>query len=233
LRKTNRKLIASPAFESFEMISNNLVAVQSKKIKLVLDRPIYAGFTILDVSKTIMYDFHYNYTKDKYGDNCSLLFTDTDSLCYELRTDDVYSDMMLDSHRFDTSNFPQDHFLYSDKNKKVLGKMKDELDGRIITEFVGLRSKMYSILEQSGASKKVGKGIVKATLHKSISHADYKTSLLSRKVQRADMYTIRSFKHEIFTIKQKKVTLSPFDDKRYIQNDEIKTLAYGHYKIKM
>ena len=116
------------------------------KQRLYLNRPIHVGFSILDLSKTLMYDFHYNYMKTKYGPNAQLLFTDTDSLCYSIYTEDVYQDMMKHQHLFDTSEYDPDHPLYSTENKKVLGKMKDETHGIPIQEFVGLKSKMYSMI---------------------------------------------------------------------------------------
>ena len=140
------KLIASPSFDAFRIFSEDLAAVNMKKTKLYLNRPIYVGFTILDLSKLLMYQFHYEHMKPKYDCHAKLLFTDTHSLCYEIKTNDVYQDMLQDIDLFDTSEYAQDHPLYSLTNKKVLGKMKDETHGISIQEFVGLRPKMYSIL---------------------------------------------------------------------------------------
>lgn len=112
-----------------------------KKTNIVLNRPIYAGFCILDLSKVYMYQFHYDTMKAEYGDNAQLLFTDTDSLCYEIGTFDWYRDMLENLDRFDTSNFNEKHPLYRSKNAKVLGKMKDECGGKPIESFVGLRPK--------------------------------------------------------------------------------------------
>ena len=134
-----KKLCAKPSYKSFKIFNENLTAVHMAKPTLVLNRPIYVGFVVLDVSKLLMYDFHYNYIVKKYGEKAKLLFTDTDSLCYLVLIDDVYQDMMNDLHRFDTSDYKKDHFLYSLENKKVLGKMKDEVHGAIINEFIGLR----------------------------------------------------------------------------------------------
>lgn len=229
--KRLKKVVASPAFQCFKIFANELVGVHSIKKHIILNRPIYAGFTILELSKTFMYDFHYNYVKRKYPTNSKLLFTDTDSLAYEIFTDDVYKDMLDDIHLFDTSNFQSNHFLFSKTNMKVLGKMKDELDGRIVREFVGLRSKMYSFLEENLRCKKVAKGVLKATLQKQIKHTDYKESLFSKTIAKHQMVSIRSFNHEIFTINQRKTTLSCYDDKRFILPDGINTLAYGHRSI--
>ncbi|KMQ83424.1 hypothetical protein RF55_20086 [Lasius niger] len=88
--KRAKKLVAAPTFHSFKVINEDLVSVERKKSTLVLNRPIYVGFAILDISKTLMYDFHYNHIKNKYGSNARLLFTDTDSLCYEIATKDIY-----------------------------------------------------------------------------------------------------------------------------------------------
>jgi hypothetical protein len=139
------KLTARPSFDSFRIFSEDLAAVNMKKTKLYLNRPIYVGFTILDLSKVSMYQFHYEYMKQKYGANAKLLFTDTDSLCYEVKTHDIYQDILEDAELFDTSEYAQGHLLYSTRNKKVLGKMKDETHGIPIQEFVGLRPKMHSI----------------------------------------------------------------------------------------
>ncbi len=142
--KRLRKLIAKPNLETFRMFNKDLVGVHLRKTKLKLNRPIYLGFSILDLSKTLMYDFHYNHMKAKYGINLQLLLTDTDSLFYSVKTPCVYDDMAEDAGLYDLSNYPQDHPLYDTVNKKVIGKMKDEMGGVPPLEFVGLRAKMYS-----------------------------------------------------------------------------------------
>ena len=130
-------MLAKPTFKSFVIINEKLCAVNTLKINLTLNRPIYVGFTVLDNSKILMYDFHYNHMKKVYDDKVKLLFTDTDSLCYIIETDDIYRDMDDYNHLFDTSNYNEDHFLYSLKNKRVLGKFKDEAKGKIIDEMLG------------------------------------------------------------------------------------------------
>ncbi|MEW8615643.1 MAG: DNA polymerase, partial [Candidatus Thiodiazotropha sp.] len=142
-----RRLIASPAFARANIFDDDLAAIQVHKSRLVLNRPVYVGMSILDLSKHLMYDFYYNQLKKQYGDRCQLLYTDTDSLLLEIQTDDVYKDMTEHRDLYDTSDYPQDHPLYSSANMKVLGKLKDECAGRAIAEYVGLRPKMYSILE--------------------------------------------------------------------------------------
>ena len=227
------KLIASPSFDYFRIFSEDLAAVSLKKTKLYLNRPIFVGFSILDLSKVLMYEFHYEYMKPKYGCNAKLLFTDTDSLCYEIKTGDIYRDMLQNVELFDTSEYAQNHPLYSLVNKKVLGKMKDETHGIPIQEFVGLRPKMYSILYTENdklVEKKTAKGIKKSVTKRKIRHASYKECLFEKRQTVASMNQIRSERHEIYSIKLNKMGLSPYDDKRYILNDGMSTLAYGHYK---
>ena len=206
-----------------------------KRAKLVFDKPVYCGMCILDISKTLMYDFHYKFIKPKYGEKAKLLFTDTDSLMYEIETDDFYQDIKGDvESKFDTSNFVKDHPSgIQGKNKKVIGMMKDEAGGKIIEEFVGLRAKLYSYKMFEGEEEKKCKGIKKSVVKNNISFEDYKDCLFSRKEQMRKMNVIISHKHEMFTETINKIALSADDDKRYILEDGIKTLAHGHYKIKI
>ena len=123
--KRLKTLTKKPSFDHFRIFTPDIAAVNQKKTTLYLNRPIYAGFAILELSKILMYDFYYNYIKTKYGSNAKLSFSDTDSLCLEVKTEDIYADLVSDQHLFDFSDFPRDHFLYSTHNKKVIGKFKD------------------------------------------------------------------------------------------------------------
>ena len=233
-RGAAEKLSAKPNFEHLTIFDENLVAVHMKRTKLTFNKPVYCGMAILDISKSLMYDFHYGYILPKYGKNQKLLFTDTDSLCYEIETEDFYKDISGDVEKgFDTSNFPKDHpsGIPVGKNKKVPGMMKDEAGGRIIEEFVGLRAKLYSYRMFEGKEEKKCKGIKKSVVRKDISHEDYKECLFSKKPQMRKMNVIRSYKHEIFSETVNKIALSANDDKRIILEDRISTLSYGHYKI--
>ena len=154
-----RRLIASPAFNRANIFDHRLATVHIHKSRLLLNRPIYVGMCVLDLSKNLMYDFYYNKMKKQYGENADLLYTDTDSLLLEIKTENVYKDMQDDIDAYDTSDYPPDHFLHNMKNKKVLGKIKDERAGRPIVEYVGLRPKMYSIFEESGQNLKKAKGV--------------------------------------------------------------------------
>ena len=155
------KMAAKPTYVSSKIFNENLVAVHKIKETLTLNRPACVGMCILDLSKTLMYDFHYNYIKQKYGSKAKLLFTDTDSLTYEIETNDVYEDFWNDKDKFDNSDYSQDSQYFNRTNKKVLGKFKDEAAGIPITEFVGLRSKMYSYMKDNDKGGKTAKGIKK------------------------------------------------------------------------
>ena len=139
------KMTSKPTYVSSKIFNENLVAVHKIKETLTLNRPAYIGMCILDLSKTLMYGFHYNYIKSKYGDKAKLLFTDTDSSTYEIETEDVYKDFWNDKDRFDNSDYPESSQYFNKTNKKVIGKFKNEAAGMPITEFVGLRSKCIVI----------------------------------------------------------------------------------------
>ncbi|KAK3754326.1 hypothetical protein QZH41_017837, partial [Actinostola sp. cb2023] len=232
--KQLKKLTANPLFDYFRIFDENLVGVNMKKPTLYLNRPIYVGFCILDLSKTLMYDFHYNVIKQKYGNQATLLFTDTDSLCYNIQTEDIYEDMQQDLDLYDTSEYPRDHPLYSTVNKKVLGKMKDEIHGLPIEEFVGLSPKMYSLLfteNNKPIEKKTAKGVAKHVTKHRIRHAHYRDCLFEKKRTMANMKQLRSYNHQIYTVNLNKIGLSPYDDKRFILDDGVTTLAHGHELI--
>ena len=145
-----------------------------RKTKLVLNKPVYTGMTILDNSKILMYDFFYNHLKKQYGPRCELLYTDTDSLLLKIEIENVYKDMEANKDLFDTSHCPKDDPLYFVKNKKVLGKMKDECARTPIAECVCLRPKMYSILKAEEKNVKKAKGVKKSVVKKQIMHEQYK-----------------------------------------------------------
>ena len=225
------KMTAKPTYVSSKIFNENLVAVHKIKEILTLNRPAYIGMCILDLSKTLMYDFHHNYFKNKYGDKAKLLFTETDSLTYEIETEDAYQDFWNDKDRFDNSDYPENSQYFDKTNKKVIGKFKDEAAGMPITEFVGLRSKMYSYIKDNKKGGKTAKGIKKKINKNEIKHEDYKSVLLQNKQIHHTMKTIRSSEHQLGSYELNKVSLSCFDDKRYISKDGITSYVYGHYEI--
>ena len=224
------KMTSKPTYVSSKIFNEDLVAVHKIKEILSLNRPAYVGMCTLGLSKTLMYDFHYNYIKQKYGSKAKLLFTDTDSLCYEIGAEDVYQDFWYDKEKFDNSDYLESSPYYDKTNKKVIGKFKDEAAGIPITSFVGLRSKMYSYIKDNDKGGKTAKGIKKIVIKKDITHENYKDVLFRQKRMYHKMKTIRSNNHQLGSYEFNKVSLSSFDDKRYILNDGITSYAYGHYK---
>ena len=226
------KMAAKPTYVSSKIFNENLVAVHKIKETLTLNRPAYVGMCILDLSKTLMYDFHYNYIKQKYGSKAKLLFTDTDSLTYEIETEDVYRDFWNDKDKFDNSYYPENSPFYDNTNKKVIGKFKDECQSIPVAEFIGLRSKMYSYIKDNNQNNKTAKGIKKNIIKKNITHENYKNVLFNNEQMHHTMKTIRSNLHQLGSYELNKVSLSCFNDKRYIHDNGVTSYAYGHYKIK-
>ncbi|XP_015123336.1 uncharacterized protein LOC107045547 [Diachasma alloeum] len=226
-----KALIAKPNFHSCSVFDEDMVIIEMNRTSVYFKKPIYIGFTILDVSKTIVYDFHYNYVKSKFGDHAKLMYTDTDSLLYLFRVPNIYDCIKQDIQMFDTSDYRENNeFGIPLANKKVLGLMKDENNGRIMVEFVGLRAKTYSfkMLDDDKAKKKA-KGVNAATLRK-ITFEDYKNCLLNNEHIIRNQYLIQSKKHEVHTISQKKLVLSWEDDKRMISSHTTDTLPWGYIK---
>ena len=226
------KLTSKPTYVSSKIFNENLMAVHKIKETLTLNRPAYVGMCTLDLSKTLMYDFYYNYIKKKYNDRAKLLFTNTDSLTYEIETVDAYKDFWTDKDMFDNSDYPENSPYYCNTNKKIIRKFKDEACGIPITEFVGLKSKMYSYVKDNEKGGKTAKGIKKNVINNNIRHEDYKRTLLNEEQMHHKMKTIRSQRHQLGSYEIYKVSFSCFDDKRYIHDNGTSSYAYGHYKIK-
>ena len=145
--KKRSKLVSEPNYHTVNYISEDLSIIEMNKTKVKMNKPIYLGLSILEISKLLMYEFLYDYMKPKYGNNVKLCYMDTDSFIMDIKTEDFYKDIANDvEKRSDTSNYEVNRPLPTGKNKKVIGLMKDELGGKIITEFVILRPKAYSYL---------------------------------------------------------------------------------------
>ena len=155
------KLASKPTYVNSKIFTEDLVAVHKIKETLKLDRPAHVGMCILDLSKTLMYDFHYNYIKKRYNNKAKLLFTDTDSLCYEIETQDISEELRQDKNLFYNSDYPKDSKCFDSTNKKVIGKFKDEAAGMPIVEFIGLLSKVYSHVKENGKNEKTAKRVRK------------------------------------------------------------------------
>jgi hypothetical protein len=231
------KLVSKPTFKSAMRINKDLTSVSAKYPCITLDKPFFVGVVILELSKFFMLQFHYDYLLEKYAAKAALLFTDTDSLAYEIECEDVYKDLQKDSAQwFDFSNYPPSHPNFSNVNKKIPGLFKDETASIPIKEFVGLKSKMYSfILDKKlllvNTETKVAKGVKKSVIEKDISFHDYYKCLMEEHRMEHRFKTIRSIAHQVYTSDQTKVSLSPFDDKRFLLNNCF-TLPHGHRYLK-
>ena len=194
-----------------------------------MNKPIYLGFSILEISKTLMYEFWYDYMKSKHDNKVKLCYMDTDSFIMNIKTNDFYEDIANDiENRFYTSNYEVNKPLPTGKNKKVIGLMKDELGGKIITEFVTLRPKTYSFLTDDGKEDKKAKGTKKCVIKKMIKFNDYKKCLLNDEVILKSQQRFISKKHDVYTENINKKALSNDDVKRIVSSDKITSYPYGY-----
>lgn len=227
------RLIARPNFKQRVIFNENLVCIEMNKVEILFNKPIYVGTAILDISKTKLLEFHYEYMMNKYGcDQISMCYTDTDSLIYHIHTNDVYADIKNDVLSwFDTSDYDENNVYEIPRvNKKVIGLMKDEMCGKPIKQFVGLRAKMYSIECDNNVDICKSKG-VKRCITKHLTINDYKKCLTQNVQLLRTQRLIRSYAHNVFTIEQQKIALSSCDDKRYVVPHSTSTLPWGHYRI--
>ena len=213
------------------------MAIEMRKLKVKFGKPIYVGMSVLDVSKECLYEFQYAYMRAEFGDRCKVLYTDTDSLMYSVECEDAYERMKRDVARFDTSDYAVDNpYGMPRVNKKVPGLMKDENNGALMTEFVGLRFKMYATRTFNAAvgstseTKKV-KGVWRHVVANDIQFDDYIRCLRDLTEKSIRQHNIRSNQHEVYSVSGEKNALSPFDDKRYILTGRVSTLPWGHYRI--
>ena len=173
------KYTSRPTYITHKFFRKDYAAIHEIKPVLMLNKPIYVGFTVLDLSKWKIHDFHYNYIKENV--DTELFFTDTDSLPYETKSENVYEKFHKWKDLFDFSNFSKDSRFYDDINKKVIGKMKDEYGGVIIDEFIGLKSKMYSIKKIDGSESNTARGVNIATEFNEFKDVLFKKKILGIK----------------------------------------------------
>lgn len=264
--------------KNFTIFNENLVGIHMQKDVVKLNKPIFIGQNILDQSKHLMADFHYNFMLKKIPrENIDLLFTDTDSLCYSIRNNDIYEIIKDNKEYFDLSEYSEKHPIFSNeivpldyepkikenateeeiekiinqsktedglrclyiqeiknKNMKVIGKMKDETKGIPITQFIGLRSKLYSYkVDGEKKDRSKCKGVKKAVVKNEIKFEDYKTTLTTRESKNISQNGIRSYKHQLYSETQTKTALSCNDDKVFICDNNINTYNFGHKNIKV
>ena len=227
--KKRSKLVSEPNYHTINLISEDLSIIEMTKTKVKMNKPIYLGFSILEISKTLMYQFWYDYMKPKYDNNVKLCYMDTDSFIMNIKRNDFYKDISNDvENRFDTSNYEVNRPLPTGKDKKVIGLMKDELGGKIITEFVTLRPKTYSFLTDDGKEDKKAKGTKKCVIKKMIKFNDYKKCSLSDEVILKSQQRFISKKHDVYTENINKIALSSNDDKRIVSSNKIRSYPYGY-----
>ena len=227
--KKRSKLVSEPNYHTINLISEDLPIIEMKKTKVKMNKPIYLGLSILEISKILMYEFWYDYMKPKYNGNVKLYYMDTDSFKMNIKTNDFYEDIASDvENRFDTSNYEGKRPLPTGKNKKVIGLMKDELGGKIITEFVTLRPKTYSFLTDDGKEDKKAKGTKKCIIKKMTKFNDYKKCLLNGEIILKSQQRFISNKHDVYTEDVHNIALSNDDDKRIVSPDKISSYPYEY-----
>ena len=257
-RKKALELIAKPTFKDYTVYNKRLAGIHLDPSVVKLDKPSYVGITVLELSKVYMYKFHYEVKwygdrTRRYGDRATLQFTDTDSLCYLIETEDWYDDIHEDvPTKYDTSAYPEDHPAGLPRmNKNVIGMTKGELKGRTMIEFCGNRAKSYTYTlddylgrcdkefcdgsckkECIGNGGKKCKGIKKSVVKKELTIEDYKECVLGGTEKTLEQVNFRSHEHGIYTERIRKIAVSPYDDKRVVLSDGIRTLPTGHWRTK-
>ncbi|XP_025267369.1 uncharacterized protein LOC112638942 [Camponotus floridanus] len=198
-------IISKPNFHSRSVFSENLMAVELRKLETKID----VGMSILDISKIHLYAFHYEYMSPLYGDKCKILYTDTDSFIYSIECEDAYERMKRDIVRFDTSDYAIDNpYGVPRANKKVLGLMKDENNGALMLEFVGLRAKMYALRVEGRGDTKKSKGVRSSVVARTLTFDDYERCLRREIEMTREQSCLRSKLHEVYTVRESKVALS-------------------------
>ncbi|KAL7307441.1 hypothetical protein TKK_0000620 [Trichogramma kaykai] len=226
--------IARPNFHSLTVFNDNFVAIQMKQNEVYLNKPMYVGLCILDISKCEVYKFHYDVMIEKFGvDKCKLLYTDTDSLIYQIYDADIYHFIHENSDKFDTSNYTEGN-PHNIKllNQKEIGLMKDEGGGKVMREFIGLRPKAYYCRYETDKDEvKKAKGVSRSIVKKTITGDHYRSCLFNNNIISREQYGFRSRQHILTTEKMNKIALNPYDDKRHIIPGQTDTLPLGHYSI--
>ena len=222
--KKINKLVSEPDYHTTKRFSENLLAVEMKQTKVKMNKPIYLGMSILDISKMLMYKFWYDYLKPKYGDKAKLCYTDTDSFIIHIITEDFFEDISNDVESwYDTSNYDENDKrpLPIGKNKKVIGLFKNELGGRIMKEFCAIRPKIYSYLMDDDSEDKKSKRTKKCVLKGELMLENYTDCLLNDKIILKSQQRFKSDHRKVFTEEVKKIVLSSNDDKRLEAHDKI------------
>ena len=223
------QLVSELNYHATKWFSENLLAIEIKKIKLKMNKPLYLDLSILEISKTLMFEFWYDYIKPKYRDNAKLCYMDIDSFIVNIKTENVYDDIEDDAKKiFDTSNYEVNRPLPTRKNKQVIGLIKNELGGKIMTEFVALRPKTYSYLMDDGKNDKKPIATKKCVIKRVLKFNDYKDGLLSNyEIILKPQQRFKSEAHNVYCEEINKIALSSNDNKRLQTFDRITSYPYG------
>ena len=220
--KKRSKLVSEPNYHTMNYVLKDLSIIEMNKTRVKMNKPIYLGLSILDISKILMYEFWNDYMKPKYGNDVKLCYMDTDSFVMNIKTKVFYKYIANDvEKRFDTSNYEVDRPLPTGKNKKAIGLMKDELGGNAITVIITLRPKADIYLTDDGKEDKKAKGTKKCVIKRMIKFDDYKRCLLNGEVILKSQQRFISKGHDVYTENVNKIGLSNNDDKRLITSDKI------------
>jgi hypothetical protein len=252
------KYSAKPGYSEPIIYNENLVGCAVRKSRIKLNKPIFTGFCILELSKVIVFNFWYNILKKRFGDKVRLLYIDTDGLTVEIETHDVYADLAKMKKHFDFSKWPVDHPLHSMKNRLVPGYIKEESEGQVIKERVSLQPKHYcqtsadplnfnlvnlralpffignldELFSLPDVEKKKAAGAKKSAIEQQLDMDDYLDTLRTGHEQSVTFKLIESHNHQIIVTQQNRVALAADDQKRFILDDGINTLAYGHWRTR-
>ena len=237
-----RKYVSEPNYMTSKCFSKDLMAIEMRKTEVLMDKPVCLGQAILDISKTLMYEFYYDYLKPKYGDKLKLSYMDTDSSIIHIQTVDFYKDIADDVCTwFDTSDYNKklNRPLPTGINKKVISMFKDELNGMSMTEFCAPRTKTYAFRHYDDdegekiKEKKKANGTKKCVIKNDVKFEDYKKSTLKNETITRSQKRFKSDHHNVFTEEINKVSISSNDDKRIQDFDGITTHAYGTPAVKI
>ena len=215
--KRRNQLVSEPNYHTTNYFSEKMMAIEMKKTKTKskMSNSIYLGMSILDISKTLMYEFWYDYIKPKYQEKAKLCYINTDSFIIHIKTEDFYADIFVDVEQWlEISNYDNNRPLPIVKNKKAIGLFKDELGGNIMKEFVGLKAKTYAYLMDDDTENKKAKGTKKCIIKRELIFRNYEDCLFNDKIILKSQRRLKSDCHNVYTEQIKKIALSSNDDRR-------------------
>ena len=230
------KLVSEPNYQTIKQFSENLLAIEMKKTKVKMNKPVYLGMSILGISKTLMCEFWYDYIKPKYGNRAKLCYTDTDSFVIHIKTENFYKDIANDVKKwFDTSSYDEndERSLPIGKNKNVIHLFKDKLGGKIMKVFAGLRAKTWAYLMDDDSETKKAKGTKKCVIKKDLMVKNYEDCLYNDKIILKSPERFKSDHHVVYTEEVNKIALSSNDDKRLQTFDKITTSSHRTNAFKL